>query len=187
MVLTAVKKRLITVDEYYQMAEFGILKPDEKVELINGEIIKMSPVKSKHGAYVSRIIRLMYKYIADDLATFRSENPIQLSNYSQPQPDVIIAKYAENDYENTHPTIEDIYFLIEVSDSTLKYDQTQKAKLYAKHKIPVYWIVNLVKNQLEIYENPIDEKYSTKTILKQGDKVVIPHFDVEIEVSEIIK
>jgi Uma2 family endonuclease len=187
MVLTAVKKRLITVDEYYQMAEFGILKPDEKVELINGEMIKMSPIKSVHSGYVTRIVRVLSKYISYDLATIPSQNPIRLNNYSEPEPDITIAKYSENDYTDHHPTAKDIYFLIEVSDSTLRYDQTQKAKLYAKHKIPVYWIVNLVKNQLEIYENPIDEKYSTKTILKQGDKVVIPHFEVEIEVSEIIK
>jgi len=181
------EKRLITVDEYYQMAEFGILKPNERVELINGEIIKMSPINSSHGGYVSRIVRLMYKYIGLDLATFRSENPIRLSNHTEPEPDITLAKYSENDYEDNHPTAEDIYLLVEVSDSTLRYDQTKKARLYARHQIPVYWIVNLVKKQLEVYQNPIDGKYTTKIILKRGDKVIIPHFDIEIEVSEIIK
>jgi Uma2 family endonuclease len=187
MIEVAEEKRLITVEEYYQMAEFGILKPDESVELINGEIIKMSPIKSKHGGYVTRIVRLMYKYIGDDIVTVPSQNPIRLSDYSEPEPDVIIAKYSENEYQDNHPTIEDIYFLVEVSDSTLRYDQTKKARLYANHNVLTYWILNLVKNQLEIYENPIDGKYLTKTILKRGDKAIIPHFNIEINVSEIIK
>lgn len=181
------EKRLLTVEEYYQMVEFGILKSDEKVELINGEIIKMSPVNSKHGGYVTRIVRVLTKYIGYDLATIPSQNPIRLSNNTEPEPDITVAKYSEDDYENHHPTAEDIYLLVEVSDSTLRYDQTKKARLYAKHDIPIYWIINLVKNQLEIYKNPIDGKYTSKTILKRGDKVTIPHFNTEIEVSEIIK
>lgn len=181
------EKRLITVDEYYQMAEFGILKPNERVELINGEIIKMSLVNSTYGGYVTRVSRVLTKHIGYDLATIPSQNPIRLNNYTEPEPDITIAKYSENDYEDNHPTAEDIYFLVEFSDSTLRYDQTKKARLYARHQILVYWVVNLVKKQLEVYQNPIDGKYTTKTILKRGDKVVIPHFDIEIEVAEIIK
>jgi Uma2 family endonuclease len=186
MIEVAEEKRLITVEEYYQMAEFGILKPDESVELINGEIIKMSPIKSKHSGHVKTIHRILSKLISD-FFIIGVQDPVSLNKYSEPEPDISILELSEHNYIKYHPNADDVVFLIEVSDSTLTYDRTKKARLYAKASIPEYWIINLVGNQLEVYQNPIDGKYTTKTVLSKNDKVKIPNTDIEINVSEIIK
>lgn len=110
-----------------------------------------------------------------------------MDNWNEPEPDVAILKYRNDFYTENHPTGKDTFFVTEVAEKTLYFDQITKSKIYVTAGIPVYWIVNLVKKQLEVYQNPLEGKYTTKTILKRGDKVVIPHFDVKIEVSEIIK
>ncbi|MEL7122866.1 MAG: Uma2 family endonuclease [Bacteroidota bacterium] len=133
-----IQKRLFNVEEYYKMGEVGILAENDRTELINGEIIiKMSPINRPH-AY---IIDVLMEILVIDLR-FRAhvsvQSPIYLSEYSMPQPDLYIAKYQKDKYRNGHPTAEDILLIVEVSDSTLKFDQTVKQKLYAKAGIPEY-------------------------------------------------
>lgn len=186
MIETAVEKRLLTVDDYYKMAEFGILKPDERVELINGEIIKMSPVNSRYAGHV-RLMNRTLNFLIGTEAIISIQNPIRLNDKSEPEPDIAVLYPREDSYIESHPTADDIILLIEVSDSTLRYDRVQKAELYATENIQEYWIVNLQNKQLEVYQNPLDGKYTTKAILKKGEKVKIPNTDIEIEVSAIIK
>lgn len=177
--------RLYSIEDYYKMAEFGIIKPNEKLELINGEIYKKLHQTPQHAAYRTRLNRLFERLNID--AIISVGQPLRLDNWNEPEPDGVILKYRNDFYVENHPTGKDTFFLTEVAEKTLHFDQNIKSKIYATAEIPVYWIVNLVKKQLEVYQNPLEGKYTTKTILKQGDKVMIPHFDIEIEVSEIIK
>lgn len=179
------EKRLYSVEDYYKMAEFGIIKPNEKLELIHGEIIIKPKQTPKHASYKTRINRILVSL--DIHAIVRCSNPLRFDKWNEPEPDLAVLKFRDDFYTENHPTEKDTFFVIEIADVTLGFDQIIKTKLYAAANISEYWIFNLIDNQLEIYENPIDGKYTTKTILKRGDKVVIPHFNIEIDVSEIIK
>lgn len=148
--------RKFTVTEYHQMAKVGILTPEDKVELIQGAIIAMSPIGLKHAACVNRLNQLFYRKLGDQVIV-SIQNPIQLNDYSEPQPDLVLLKPRPDFYENQIPKPVDIYLLIEVADSTVKYDQEVKLPLYAQSNISEVWIVNLNHQSLEVYRQPQDK------------------------------
>jgi Uma2 family endonuclease len=150
--------RKINVDEYHIMAKVGILTANDRVELIQGEIIPMSPIGLKHAACVNRLNRLFYQKLGEQIIV-SVQNSIQLDDYSEPQPDIVLLKFRPDFYENKIPQPADIELLIEVSDSTIKYDQEVKLPLYAESNIPETWIINLNNKTLEVYRQPQDKKY----------------------------
>jgi Uncharacterized protein conserved in cyanobacteria len=163
--------KTFTVAEYYKLAEVGILKDTDKVELINGEIITMNPINSPHGGMVNRLAQKLIIGL-NNQATVTIQNPVRLNDLSEPEPDLAIAKYREDNYYKSHPTPEDILVIIEVSDSTLEKDRTIKIPLYATAKIPEYWIVNLVDKQIEIYRQPKKGEYHFKQIISEKDQLI---------------
>ena len=179
-------RRLLNVDEYHSMAEAGILTPDDKVELINGEIIRMSPIGSKHASCVDRLNRKLYR-LPEEKVWIRIQNPISLSAFDEPEPDIILCKVVPNDYEEGHPKPSDILLLIEVSDSTLELDREIKNPIYAEAGIPVVWIVNLRDKEIEVYENPMGKKYEKMTIYSINSILPIPGFDLELPVNQIFR
>lgn len=152
------KTRKFNVDEYHKMAKTGILTPEDRVELIQGTIIAMSPIGKKHAAIVNRLNHFFYQKLGDQII-ISVQNFIRLDDYSEPQPDLVLLKYRSDFYETKVPQPEDIQLLIEVSDSTIKYDQEIKLPLYAKSQISEVWIVNLGQKTLEVYRQPQDKKY----------------------------
>lgn len=185
MLETAIRK--ITVSEYHKMAEVGIIQPDEKVELINGKIVyKMSPVNLRHTTIVRRLIRLLNRNYNNDEISLDVQNPIVIKAHSEPEPDILILKFSEHDYAITKPTADDALVLIEVSDSTLKYDKTTKLRLYASANIPEYWVVNLNANCIEIYKKPNGKIYQQHYILINDDVIDLP-FEKQLKVSDILK
>ncbi len=178
------KRRLLTVDEYHKMGEAGILKPDDKVELINGEIITMSPINSKHASYVKRINALFTKLVGED-AIISIQDPVRLNKHSEPEPDIAILKFRADYYSKKHPTAEDVILLIEVSDSSVNVDRSFKLPLYAKSGIQEFWIINLKNNQIEVYKNPKGDTYETKEIFKKEKSIKLEQLDAFIEVSKI--
>jgi len=184
MLETAVRK--ITVSEYHKMAEVGIIQPDEKVELINGEIVyKMSPVNKRHASHVKGINELLV-YRLYKQATIGVQDPIFIQNHSAPEPDISVLKYSENHYVNENIDAQNAFLVIEVSDSTLKKDQTTKLQLYASANIPEYWIVNLVDNCIEVFKNPKSNFYQQHFIMTDDDILELP-FGKSLIVSEILK
>lgn len=153
---TPIPRRKFTVEQYYQMAETGILAPDERVELIEGEIIEMSPIGPRHAMCVDRLVQLFVERLGRTVH-LRSQNPVRLSNYSEPEPDITLAKRI--DYSTRHPQGDDIFLTIEVSDSTLEKDRTLKQKVYANANIPEFWIVNLPEDVIEVYHKPAGDIY----------------------------
>src|SRR5207249_12101922 len=141
--MLAPTKHRFNVEEYYRMAETGVLKPDARVELLNGEIIDMSPIGPFHGGLVNRLTRLFNK-LSKGLWLVSSQNPLRLDDHSEPEPDVMLLKPATDDYTSRHPQPEDVFLLVEVSDTTLDYDRENKLPVYGSAGIAEVWIVNLV-------------------------------------------
>ena len=137
--------------EYMRMTEVGILAPDERVELIEGEIIKMSPQNTPHAVAVSLISEILRVFFGKGYYV-RTQMPMDINEISEPEPDVAVVSGTPRDYLLGHPTT--ALLIVEVSDSTLAYDRNQKASLYAKADIADYWIVNLINRRLEVHREP---------------------------------
>lgn len=182
-----IPRRLITVAEYHKMAEVGILSAEDHVELLNGEIIQMSPIKSKHAGHVNRIDAFLKQQLGNQ-AIVAVQNPVQLSDFSEPEPDIAILKYQPDFYTTKHPQVEDVIVLIEVSLSTEDLDRQVKLPLYAAAGIAEYWIVNLNKNHLEVYREPnIKQKtYLDKKIYTKKDQVLLKQFELDIPITSLI-
>ena len=174
------KRKSFTVEEYHQLAEVGILKPDDRVELINGDIIAMSPIKSSHAGMVTGMLEILIIKLYKK-ATVICQSPITIANHSEPEPDIVIAHYNRDSYRLQHPTPEDIYVVIEVSDTTLEKDREVKHPLYAKAGIPEYWIINLNDRQIEIHRQPKNGEYHFKQIISQ--EAVIDCTSVELSLN----
>jgi Uma2 family endonuclease len=162
-----------TTEEYQLMGKAGILHPEARVELINGEIIVMSPTGLKHSVVINRLTRFLVKKI-DEAGIVSVQNPFRIPDYSEPQPDILILRPRDDFYANKFPLPEDILLLIEVADSSLRYDQTIKLSLYAEHRIPEYWIVNLERDILEIYRQPQNKSYLKQTLIDNPQVTFAP-------------
>src|SRR6266702_3964041 len=152
----------ITVDEYYRMAEVGILPPDARVELIEGEIIDMAPIGTGHGGTVAQLIRLLLSAVGDR-AHLLAQLPVRLSDISEPEPDCALVKSRADFYKKKHPGPDDTFLIIEVSESSLRYDVQVKAPLYARHGIPEYWVIDLPGRQVRFFRSPEAGQYTDVT------------------------
>jgi len=164
------QKRFFNVEEYYRMAEAGVLTPNDHVELIEGEIIEMSPIGGPHAACVRKLGALLARLLADS-AILSIQNPVAINGYSEPQPDVAILR-ARDDFYSTHPTPDDVLVIIEVADTSVEYDRNVKMPLYARAGIPEAWLVNLPKGVVEIYTQPAEGLYQKSQIFKRGQATV---------------
>ena len=158
-----------TVQRYHAMIASGVIGPDDRVELLQGKIVPMSPVGRMHAACVLTFQEILYGRHLGKL-TIRTQDPITILPLSEPEPDVVIARYDPDRYAGGHPAPEDIHLVIEVSDSTLEKDRDYKFHIYAAGQIAEYWIVNLVERQFEVYTFPdADKGYSRKDVYVEGD------------------
>jgi Uma2 family endonuclease len=148
----------ITVDEYHRMAEQGSFAPDARVELIDGVIIDMPPIGSPHAAMGRRLDSLLREVVGSQ-ALVSCQWPLQLGDYSEPQPDIALVRPREDFYEDRHPTAADTLLVIEVSATTLKDDLRTKLNLYARHRIPEYWVVDVVNHRLHLFRGPSGTDY----------------------------
>lgn len=135
------------------MGEAGILRAEDRVELIEGEIIEMAPVGSKHAAVVDELVRLLV-LAAGDAAQVRVQNPIRLGGNSAPQPDVALLRPRQDRYASALPRAEDVLLVVEVADSTLAYDRDVKVPLYARHGVAEAWLIDLQNNRLHLFTSP---------------------------------
>ncbi len=154
-----IARRHFTVKDFYRMLEAGILTEDDRVELIDGEIVEMSPIGSRHAASVNRLATCLIRFLGD-AAVVSLQNPLRLSTKTEPLPDVVVLKPRADFYAETHPGPDDVLLVVEVSDTTLAYDRRVKLPLYARAGVPEVWIVNLPKAVVEAYARPDGETYS---------------------------
>jgi Uma2 family endonuclease len=176
-----------SVKDYYRMAETGVLRPDARVELLEGKIIDTSPIGPFHGGLVGRLTRLFIELSKDRWLVW-PQNPLRLDDHSEPEPDLMLLKPAADDYTNRHPQPEDVFLLIEVSDTTLAYDREEKLPAYGRAGIPEVWIVNLQDLAVEVYREPHFTGYGSKAVLRAGDHAKPQAFpDVTVNVTELLK
>lgn len=178
------QRKLLNLSDYHKMIEVGILTQSDKVELINGEILHMSPIGTKHTATVNRINKLFSSSFPELIV--QVQGPVQIPPNSEPEPDVILLRPKANFYEDALPMPNDVYLVVEVADSSLEFDQEVKLKLYAKAGITEYWIANIPKKQLEIYRDPFQDSYRHRTLAFIGESVSCLQFpDKLIDVKDI--
>lgn len=168
------------------MAEAGILSHGDRIELILGEILYMSPIGSKHQAIVDKLSRIFNRTLLDH-AIIRVQGPIQIKDWSEPEPDVLLLKPQTDFYADQHPEAKDVFLLVEVADTSLEYDKEIKLPLYAKAGIAEYWIVNLKANHIEVHTGPDVDIYKNIKIAKGEDLISPISFpDSSISVKDIL-
>lgn len=164
------KRHYFTAAEYYRMADAGILTADDRVELIEGEIIEMSPIGKRHASCVDRINRLLNR-LAGQAAIVRVQNPVRLSDFSEPQPDVALLRPREDFYAAGHPRPDDVLLVVEVADTSVDYDRGVKVSLHARSGIPEFWLVDLTEDRIEIYASPSGGEYGDVRLASRGESV----------------
>ena len=178
-------RHLFTTAEYERMGELGLFEPDERLELLAGEIIEMSPIGSPHADTVRRLARWFDRRVGDR-AVVAVQDPLRLSDLSEPQPDVMLLRPLGNTYRARHPRPEDILLLIEVSDSTVGWDRRVKRPLYAAAGIVETWIVDLQASVVEIATQPTPSGYARIEQMAPGSVIAPSTFsDLELPVAEL--
>jgi Uma2 family endonuclease len=157
------------VDDYHRMAAAGILSPEDRVELIEGEIVDMAPIGSEHGGKINRLNRLVAQAVADGRLIASIQNPLRLDRRNEPQPDLMLLRPRPDDYAASHPTASDVLLLVEIADSSLAWDRGPKLALYARHGVPEVWIVDLVGRTVEICRASGPDGYAERRRLSEGD------------------
>jgi Uma2 family endonuclease len=170
--LTTARQRLLTVDEYHRMGEAGILARGERVELIEGKILEMQAIGSPHFAAVASFIRLLVGAVADR-GIVTAQNPIQLNERSEPEPDLMVLRSRDDFYHSGLPRPGDALLLIEVADTSLEFDRAVKRPLYARHGIPDLWIVDVNASVVEICRDPVSDEYTAIASVGRGETIGI--------------
>jgi len=163
-----IPRRLFDSDSYLRMAEAGILSPTERVELIRGDILVMSPIGPRHGAAVNAAVRTIVKAIGEK-AFIWVQTTVVLDTFVVPEPDIALLIPRDDSYATKHPGASDILLIIEVADSSLEYDTTVKSSLYAILGIPEYWIADLRNDRLLAYAQPEGDAYRVARELHRGE------------------
>lgn len=167
-----------TIEEYHRLTELGFFQEDDRVELVRGQLIYRAAKGTLHSVCSTRLNRQLTKLVGDQ-ATLRGQELIALPNDGEPEPDFAIVRNHADDYLSGHPRPEDILLLIEISDSSLTYDQETKLELYAEDGIQHYWIFNLIDRVLEMYSEPYQTSefgYRVKRIALPNERVKLPCF-----------
>ena len=146
------RRHRVTVREYYRMAELGLLAPDARVELVAGEVIDMTPTGPQHGGNTN-FLDYALKQAVGGGALVRAQLPVRLDEHNEPEPDLAVVKPRVDFYKDAHPVVADVMLLVEVSDSTLRYDREVKIPLYATHGVPEVWIVDLKAESMHIFRS----------------------------------
>jgi Uma2 family endonuclease len=179
-------RRLFTVAEYHRMIAAGVFAEDDRLELLQGEIVHMSPIGSRHAACVKRLNHLLTR-IFSGRAIVGVQDPVQLSIDSEPQPDLVLLRPRADFYSAAHPQPRDVWLVIEVADTSAEPDRTLKIPLYARAGIPEVWLVDLAEQQIEVYREPSGQSYQEKRVVKRGQSLTVHAFpELALTADEIL-
>lgn len=182
---TIAPRKRFNVDEYELLGRVGILVEDERWELLDGEIVAMSPIGPKHASVVRRITRQFHRLAGD--VSISVQDPIRLLPRSEPQPDVSVCRPRGDDYASAHPTAEDLLLVIEVADATLAFDRGVKIPIYAEQGTVEVWLVDLKAEVVHVHTDPVGRGYRTVRTLRIGDVLVPTAIEnVRIRVADIL-
>jgi Uma2 family endonuclease len=176
----------VTVDEYHRMGEAGIFGEDDRVELIDGQILEMTPIGVAHASCVNRLTEL-FAPVAGSRATLSVQNPVILTEHEEPQPDVMLLRYRVDGYATRHPGPADVLLLVEVADRSLTRDREEKLPSYATTGIAEMWLVNLPGGGIEVCREPHDGRYTAVRTVRRGDTITPLAFpDLALRVDAIL-
>lgn len=179
-------KRLFNIEEYHKMAEIGIFGEGERLELIEGEIFKMSPVGKRHAAHVKRLNKIFNQCLGERVL-ISVQDPVELNDKSEPLPDIALLQPREDFYESGHPQPKDILLLVEVADTTIEYDRKIKIPLYARSNIIEVWLVNIDEQAVEVYRQPAANEYQIIQKFQRGQNLSPQAFpESQIIVDQIL-
>jgi Uma2 family endonuclease len=183
---TELERRLFTVGEYHRLLEAGILTEDDRVELIAGEIVMMSPIGARHVARVNALTDLFDGGAAGRWV--RSvQNPVRLSDLSEPEPDLAILRWRDDYYEEELATASDVLLIVEVADSNVATDRRLKIPLYGRSGVPEVWLVDLTTEVVEVHTEPSSDGYARKITSRRGDKITASTVaDLTVAVVDIL-
>jgi Uma2 family endonuclease len=180
-------RRLFTLDEYHRLGEAGILTADDRVELIEGEIVQMPPIGSDHASVVDILNVFFTRGLDPATGQVRIQNPITLKGRSEVQPDLVVALPRQDRYRSHNPAADEVLLAIEVADSTLRFDRQVKLPLYASASVPEVWIVNLVARTIDVFRKPNEAGYGETQTLKRGESVAPSAFpELTVAVNDIL-
>lgn len=182
---TQAQQRLLSRADYHRMGEAGILLSGERTELLNGKIYTMSPIGSRHAACVEKMDELL-KALLKGKASVRSQNPIALSEHSEPEPDIALVQFREDYYAERHPLPSEVFLIIEAAYSSTLSDRQEKLPLYAAAGIPECWIIDLDKMQIEVYTKPTKGQYRNKQLYFSGDTIAVPQLGIDLNVEQLL-
>lgn len=178
--------RRFTVDEYHRMAEAGILTEDDRVELLDGEIVEITPIGPRHAAVVARLADRFHRAVGSRAIVW-TQNPVRLDRYAEPEPDGALLRPRPDFYADHHPTPDDILLIVEVAQASLPGDRTRKLPAYARAGVPEVWLINLETNLVEVYREPRPDGYAAREILTSADTVTVTALPrIEISVRDIL-
>jgi Uma2 family endonuclease len=169
------QRRLFTTEEYHRMGEAGVFGPEDRVELVDGEIVEMSPIGSPHAACVDRLNVLLQRLVNDD-AIVRVQGPVRLDAHSEPQPDLSVLRPRPDYYASAHPAPGDVLLLVEVADTSLRYDRLVKVPLYACRGIQETWLVDLATSTVDVFTHPSPQGYQESRRAGRNEPLISPTF-----------
>lgn len=175
----------ISCERYHEMIASGSLKEDDRIELIDGYFFTKRSIGSLHSAVVSKLESILHRILTEDVIV-RGQNPITIHEYSEPEPDVVVAKYRDDFYAGRHPYPEDIFLVVEVADTSLAFDRDAKMPLYASCGIQESWLVDLNTREVTVYRKPDGARYTEQTIFRSGDTLPVPGIEgVSVSISHL--
>jgi Uma2 family endonuclease len=164
------KRYRFTRADYHRMAQTGILKPDARVELIDGDIVEMNPIGRRHKASVDRLTRMLDRNVGD-AAIVRVQSSIALGDYGEPEPDLVLLRFRADFYAESDEVPDDILLVVEVADTSESYDRRTKAPQFAQSGIPELWIVDLNRAWVTRYLDPTSDGYATTQVFRRGESL----------------
>ena len=183
---TAPTRHRITVEEYERMIAANVWPEDERLELIEGELVRMSPINAPHAAAVKRLTELLRDRLGKR-ALVGVQDPIVLDDQSEPEPDISVLRRRADYYANAHPAPADVLLVVEVSDTTLEYDRDVKARLYARAGIPETWVVDLNGDRVIVFREVDNGEYTRMESVRRGAEIAPTAFpDVTLHVDDIL-
>ena len=181
--LEPARKRLLSVADFHKVGDAGVFAPDERVELIEGELVAMPPIGPAHASLVDDVAGALFEAIGKR-AVIRVQGPVRLSDRSEPQPDIALLRSREDRYRTAHPEPGDTLLAIEVADSTLIHDRDVKGPLYAKHGVPETWLIDVQGERLIVYRQPSERGYAREFVQRPpGTLEPVSFPDVTVDLS----
>ncbi len=182
-----VVRRKFTVEEYHLLARAGILREDDRVELIDGEVVEMSPVGSRHAGTVKRLLDRFLPLQVAKRVVLSVQDPVRLGEFTEPQPDLALLRPRADFYTAGHPTPEDVLLLVEVAETSADYDRQVKLPVYARWSIPEVWILDLDHDRIEVYRDPSPNGYRDARTVTRGQPLSPSAFpDLNLPADELL-